>query len=379
MLVEDCSPTQVSVQDAAKLADLVYVSTDEPGIGRRRAGKGFFYSGPDLARVTDKRVVQRIRSLAVPPAWRDVWICIRPNGHIQAVGYDDNGRKQYCYHARFRELREEVKFGHLLAFAEALPALRVQVDADMRTRGLGRDKVLATVVHLLETTMIRVGNRAYAKDNKSYGLTTLRARHVKVDGDALRFHFKGKSGKIWRLGVRDRRVAKIVKACQDLPGQHLFQYLDDAGEPQAITSADINAYLKRVSGRDITAKDFRTWAGTVMAASALLEMGSAETKAQAKKTLTQAVRQVAARLGNTPAICRKCYIHPQIVSAYLDGRLTLDLEGRSGADDRPELLRPEEAAVLDFLRTRLPAAGVVVPGPWRGADPQDSHSRGYHG
>lgn len=371
MLVEVCSQTQVNAQDAAKLADLVYVSPNEPGIARSRAGRGFVYRGPDLARVTDGRVVQRIRSLAVPPAWRDVWICARADGHIQAVGYDDSGRKQYRYHTRFRELREEVKFDHMLAFAESLPALRERVDTDMRARGLGRDKVLATVVHLLETTMIRVGNRAYAKDNKSYGLTTLRGSHVKVDGEALRFHFKGKSGKVWRLGVRDRRVAHIVKACQDLPGQHLFQYLDDAGEPQGITSADINAYLKRVSGRDITAKDFRTWAGTVMAAATLVEAGPAETKSQGKKTLTRAVQRVAARLGNTPAICRKCYIHPQIMSAYLDGQLNLDLELE--ADERPQRLRPDEATVLDFLRGRLPASNVLVQGPWREADPRGRH------
>ena len=366
MLAEAGLQTMIDPRDAALLAGLVYVSPDEPGIGRSRAGKGFVYKGPDLARIADRGVVQRIRSLAVPPAWRNVWICTRENGHIQAVGYDDNGRKQYRYHARFRELREGAKFDHMLAFAEALPALRAQVAADMKARGLGRDKVLATVVHLLETTMIRVGNRAYAKENKSYGLTTLRGRHVRVEGGELRFHFKGKSGKVWRLGIRDRRVAKIVKACQELPGQDLFQYLDENGQPQAVTSADINAYLKNASGRDITAKDFRTWAGTVLAATALADAEPAETQTRAKQSLTGAIREVSTRLGNTPTICRKCYIHPEIMSAYLDGDLSLDL-GPPCDDDDQTCLRREEAAVLQFLRQRLAPIRkplAVVEAPW---------------
>ena len=366
MLAEAGLQTMIDPRDAALLAGLVYVSPDEPGIGRSRAGKGFVYKGPDLARIADRGVVQRIRSLAVPPAWRNVWICTQENGHIQAVGYDDNGRKQYRYHTRFRELREGAKFDHMLAFAEALPALRAQVAADMKSTGLGRDKVLATVVHLLETTMIRVGNRAYAKENKSYGLTTLRGRHVRVEGGELRFHFKGKSGKVWRLGVRDRRVAKIVKACQELPGQHLFQYLDEDGQPQAVTSADINAYLKNASGRDITAKDFRTWAGTVLAATALADAEPAETQARAKRSLTAVIQQVSTRLGNTPTICRKCYIHPEIMNAYLEGDLSLDL-GPACDDDDQTCLRREEAAVLQFLRERLTPNRkrlAVVEAPW---------------
>ena len=357
MLAKVDPRTTVAPEGAAEAAGLVYVSTDEPGIGRRRAGKGFVYNSPSRERIADAETVRRIRALAIPPAWKTVWICVKPKGHIQAIGYDDNGRKQYLYHHRFREVREGVKFDHILIFAQALPALRRRIAADMRVSGLGRDKVLATVVQLLEATMIRVGNRAYAKENRSYGLTTLRSRHVQIEGGDLKFHFKGKSGKVWRLGLYDRRVAKILKACQDLPGQDLFQYLDGDGERRAVTSTDINAYLKRVSGRDITAKDFRTWAGTVLAAIALVDGEPPGSPTQAKKRLGMAMGLVAARLGNTPAICRKCYVHPEILNAYLEGSLRL---GAAAAID----LAAEEAAVLHFLRRRLKAPGSVIPGPW---------------
>jgi DNA topoisomerase I len=364
----------VDCRDAAESAGLSYASTDDPGIGRRRAGAGFSYRSPDGARVTDKTVLKHIRSLVIPPAWTSVWICRDPNGHIQAVGQDEKGRRQYRYHPKFRDIRDGVKFEHMMAFAEALPALRRQVAADMAASGLGQRKVLATVVHLLETTMIRVGNMAYAKENKSYGLTTLQVRHVKVDGGALRFHFKGKSGKIWKLQVRDRRVARIVKSCQELPGQHLFQYLDDEGQRQAVTSADVNAYLKEVSGAEITAKDFRTWTGTVLAAMALAEFESADNKARARKNVTRAIERVSSRLGNTPTICRKCYVHPEIVNAYLDGGLLLDV--RQSIDDELkdelEALRPEEAAVLAFLRARVArdiAAHKAAPPPPREPTP----------
>jgi DNA topoisomerase-1 len=354
MLDDAGSQTILDPQREAERAGLIYVSTGDPGILRRRAGKGFAYQGPDRQRIADAEVIGRIRALAVPPAWRDVWICIQPNGHIQAVGYDAGGRKQYRYHASFRALREGAKFDHMLAFARALPALRARVAEDMRGRGLGRAKVLATVVHLLETTMIRVGNPAYARDNNSYGLTTLRGRHVQVDGGALRFHFKGKSGRVWRLGVQDRRVARIVQACQELPGQHLFQYVDDDGAAQAISSTDINTYLREASGQDITAKDFRTWAGTVLAAELLSRRGPAASQAEAKRTLREVVQEVAGRLGNTPTICRKCYIHPEVQDAYLGGNLELDL----GEADPASVggLRAEEAAVLAFLEARLSGA-----------------------
>jgi DNA topoisomerase-1 len=348
-MLDDSGQTILDPQAEAERAGLIYVSTGDPGILRRRSGKGFTYRDANDERIADADVIRRIQALAVPPAWRDVWICTQPNGHIQAVGYDADGRKQYRYHADFRALREGAKFDHMLAFARALPALRARVAEDMRGRGLGRAKVLATVVQLLETTMIRVGNPAYARDNKSYGLTTLRGRHVQVDGGALRFHFKGKSGRVWRLGVQDRRVARIVQACQELPGQHLFQYVDDEGDAQAITSADINAYLREASGQDITAKDFRTWAGTVLAAEALCRRAPAASPSEAKRMLRDVVQEVAARLGNTPTICRKCYIHPEVQDAYLCGELDL------GESDEPSNggLRPEEAAVLGFLETRL--------------------------
>jgi len=326
-----------------------------PGISRRRTGKGFCYRDARGARLTDVVQLKRIRSLAIPPAWTAVWICPNPEGHIQALGFDDKGRRQYRYHPDFRAQREGVKFEHMIEFAGVLPRIRQRVAADMAAPGLDRTKVLATVVHLLETTMIRVGNEAYARQNKSYGLTTLRTRHVKVDGSELRFHFKGKSGKAWRLNIRDRRIARIVKSCQELPGQHLFQYLDETGQPQAVTSLDVNSYLKDVSGADITAKDFRTWTGTVLAAMALAELEKADSSAGAKKNVTRAIESVSSRLGNTPTICRKCYIHPEIVTAYLDGGLLLEVQ--NDIDDRLDgelaSLRPEEAAVLSFLRARV--------------------------
>jgi DNA topoisomerase I len=349
-------------KEAAACAGLTYAAVDAPGIRRRRVGRGFTYRGPDGRPVTDVQVLRRIKSLAIPPAWSMVWICPDPDGHIQATGYDAKGRKQYRYHPKFREVRECVKYEHMMAFAEALPCLRAKIGSDMKKPGLGREKVLATVVHLLETTMIRVGNEEYAKENNSYGLTTLLSRHVKVDGQELKFHFKGKSGKEWRLSVRDRRIAKIVRSCQELPGQHLFQYFDDGGNLETVTSADVNAYLRETSGRDITTKDFRTWTGTVLAAMALAGFEKAGSKARAKKNVTRAVEQVAARLGNTAAICRKCYVHPEIVSAYLDGGLPIEAQKDIGRQLSEEIagLRPEEVAVLFFLRSRL-ARKVAEP------------------
>ncbi|MEZ0169275.1 DNA topoisomerase IB [Microvirga sp. TS319] len=345
----------VDPRDAAETAGLTYVSDEEPGIRRKRSGKGFTYLRPDGKKVEDRATLDRIKSLAIPPAYTDVWICPRANGHIQATGRDAKGRKQYRYHAAFREARESTKYEHMLEFARGLPAIRRTIDEHMSRRGLPREKVLATVVHLLETTLIRVGNEDYAKQNKSYGLTTLRDPHVKVEGSELRFQFKGKSGKIWKLQVKDRRIAKIVKACQDLSGQDLFQYLDDDGEHQSVTSSDVNAYLKEITGRDITAKDFRTWAGTVLAALALSEFEQFDSEARAKKNIRAAIEQVSARLGNTPTICRKCYVHPEVFSCYLKGELLLEIKGRVEAELREDLpsLRPEEAAVLSLLQERL--------------------------
>ncbi|WP_027171643.1 DNA topoisomerase IB [Methylobacterium sp. 10] len=345
-------------RDAAIEAGLAYVNADRPGLTRRKSGTGFSYRDAKGKAVRDPKILQRIRSLAIPPAYTDVWICARANGHIQATGRDAKGRKQYRYHPDFRQARDSTKFEHIMAFADALPGIRARVDKDMGRRGLSREKVLATVVHLLEATLIRVGNDDYARTNKSYGLTTLRDPHVTVAGAELTFRFKGKSGKMWNLSVKDRRVARIVKSCQDLPGQELFQYIDDAGEPRDVTSADVNAYLREITGQEITAKDFRTWAGTVLAALALQEFEAFDSEAKAKKNLRAAIESVASRLGNTPTICRKCYIHPEILDGYLEGALLLQVANAVEDELRTDIarLKPEEAAVLGLLRARLDAA-----------------------
>jgi DNA topoisomerase-1 len=329
--------------DDAEEAGLRYVSDANPGITRRRAGSGFCYRSAQGKSVGDDATLARIRSLAIPPAWTDVWICPSANGHLQATGRDARGRKQHRYHPRFREVREQAKFDKLTEFGEGLPALRRRIDEDLRRRGLPRDKVLAAIAHLLDTTLIRVGNDEYAKANKSYGLTTLRDQHAKIEGDKLRFVFNGKSGKSWRLTLKDRRVAKVVKAAQDLPGQRLFQYLDEDGAPQQVTSTDVNAYLREISGRDITAKDFRTWGATVLAAAELAGFGPPDTQSLGRANLKQAFETVSHTLGNTPTICRKCYVHPDLVAAYLEGDLKLRSAKRDG-------LSPHEASVLAFLK-----------------------------
>lgn len=340
---------------AAEAAGLRYVSDTTRGIRRKRAGTGFAYAQPGGARLTDPAQLGRIKSLAIPPAWTDVWICPSASGHIQATGRDARGRKQYRYHPEFREARESTKYERLVSFARALPSIRRTVARHMAQRGLSRDKVLATVVYLLEATLIRVGNDDYARQNNSYGLTTLKNRHVEVTGSEVRFRFTGKSGRKWSLNVRDRRVAKIIRACQDLPGQELLQYIDDDGACRDVTSSDVNDYLLQISGQNITAKDFRTWAGTVLAALALREFEAFDSTAQAKRNLRTAIEAVSARLGNTPTICRKCYVHPEVLNAYLDGNLIRELKGRAERELRNGLaeLRPEEVAVLAFLRNRL--------------------------
>lgn len=352
---ETLAATPIDPREAAESAGLVYVSDEDRGLRRERAGDDFRYYKPSGDPLEDAATLERVRKLAIPPAWSDVWICPKANGHLQATGRDARGRKQYRYHPQFREVRDSTKYEHMLEFARALPAIRERLAGHMTLRGLPREKVLATVVHLLETTLIRVGNDDYARANKSYGLTTLRNPHVKVEGSELRFQFKGKSGKQWRLQVKDRRIAKIIRACQDLPGQRLFQYRDEAGEVREVTSADVNAYLKEITGRDITAKDFRTWAGTVMAAMALREFEEFDTKATQKKNLKAAIERVASRLGNTPTICRKCYIHPEVLSAYAEGPLLLQMKESVEDALRDDLaqLKPEEAAVLALLEARL--------------------------
>ena len=345
----------VNPRDAAESAGLTYVTDEEPGITRRPAGKGFSFRGPDGTIVRDPAVLSRIRQLAIPPAYRRVWICADANGHLQATGRDDRGRKQYRYHPTFRQVRDSAKFEHVTAFADTLPSLRATVKDHMALPGLPRKKVLATIVYLLENTLIRVGNEDYAKQNHSYGLTTLRTPHVEINGAALHFEFKGKSKKLWRLDIKNKRVAKIVKACQELPGQHLFQYVDHDGERHSVSSHDVNAYLHETTGKDITAKDFRTWAGTVLAALALHEFEAVDTQAKAKKNIRAAIEHVAARLGNTATICRKCYVHPEILNSYLSGELLLEFKEEVDTELRDNLarLRPEEAAVLGMLEARL--------------------------
>jgi DNA topoisomerase-1 len=352
--MEALAPTPADPREAAEQAGLVYVSDEDRGIRRERKGDGFQYFKPNGDPVKDENTLERIRKLAIPPAYVDVWICSKANGHLQATGRDARGRKQYRYHPQFREARESTKYEHMMEFAKALPDVRRKLSEHMALRGLPREKVLATVVHLLETTLIRVGNDDYAKENKSYGLTTLRNPHVKVEGAELRFQFKGKSGKQWRLQVKDRRIARIIRACQDLPGQRLFQY-QDGDQLREVNSADVNAYLKEITGRDITAKDFRTWAGTVMAALALQEFEAFDTKATQKKNLKAAIERVSSRLGNTPTICRKCYIHPEVLNAYTEGNLLLQIKEKVEEELREDLaqLKPEEAAVLAMLEARL--------------------------
>ena len=340
---------------AAKRAQLRYVSDAAPGITRHKARNGFDYRLPDGALVRDIEALRRIRSLVIPPAWTEVWICLDPNGHLQATGRDQRGRKQYRYHPRWREVRDEAKYGKLLVFAKALPLIRARVDEDLQRRGLPRERVLAAIVRLMELTFFRVGNTEYAKANKSFGLTTLRDRHVAIEGGHIHISFRGKSGKQHETDINDRRLARIVKNCRDVPGYELFQYIDDEGERRTVDSDDVNAYLRGITGEDITAKDFRTWAATHLAAQALREFEQFDSDAKRKKAIVDAVKKVASHLGNTPAICRRSYIHPAVLDGYMDGTL---LEGLSNETQRYleeniHGMKPEEAAVTAFLRLRL--------------------------
>jgi len=339
--------------DAAKTAGLRYVTDDAPGITRTRAGKGFAYHDHDGALIRERGELRRIRTLAIPPAWTAVWICPNPLGHIQATGRDARGRKQYRYHPRWREVRNSTKYGRMIEFAAALPRIRERTDADLRRPGLPKDRVLAVVVRLLESTLIRVGNDEYAKENRSFGLTTMQNRHVDVSGGTILFRFRGKSGVQHEVDVHDRRVAPVVIRCQELPGQDLFQYLDDDGVPRGIGSDDVNAYLREVAGDDFTAKDFRTWAGTVLAVRALEELEAYESEAEAKRRVLTAIEAVAKRLGNTRAVCRACYIHPAVLDAYLDGSLLRSPRTRVDTLAERNGLSPEEQRVLRVLEARL--------------------------
>jgi DNA topoisomerase-1 len=336
---------------------LRYVQDRSPGIRRRRAGAGFQYIGVDGRRITDDETLARIKGLAIPPAWRDVWICPIAHGHLQASGRDARGRKQYRYHARWRIARDDTKYTRLIPFAEALPRIRARVADDLARPGLPREKVLAAVVRLLETTFIRVGNEEYARTNGSFGLTTMRSRHVDIEGATLSFEFRGKSGRLHRVDVNDRRIAAIVRRCQELPGQELFQYLDEGGERRVIDSGDVNDYLREITGEDFTAKDFRTWAGTALATMALLTTGVFSSQREAKRQVVKVVARVAEDLGNTPAVCRKGYIHPAVIETFLEGAFPATARtGTNRRRARPFALAPEERVVVTLLRHRLHAA-----------------------
>ena len=340
---------------SAQEAGLRYVSDRRPGIRRVMRALGFKYISSTGRVIRNTAEVARITKLAIPPAWTDVWICPDARGHIQATGRDAKGRKQYRYHPEWRACRDETKYDRILAFAEVLPTIRQRTNADVATTGLSREKVLATVVQLLERSLIRVGNDEYARANRSFGLTTMRNKHVRVRGSRVQFAFKGKSGKRHSVDVDDWRLARIVKACQDLPGQELFEYIDEDGTRHDVGSGDVNAYLKAVTGQDFTAKDFRTWAGTVLACTALRDFEAFDSQVRAKKNLVRAVEAVAGVLGNTGTVCRKSYIHPAVIDSYMDGSMLTTLGTRAGHAARKKVtgLRSEEAAVLTFLQRRL--------------------------
>ena len=345
------------VQDphtTAEIAGLLYVSDDEPGWTRKKSGKSFSYFDHNGKKITDEAHIKRINLLAIPPAYKRVWICPEPGGHIQATGYDERGRKQYRYHPKWREARDETKFLRTIAFAAALPKIRAATEKHLSQPDFSRERVLAAVVQLLEKTAIRVGNEEYARQNHSVGLTTMENQHVEVAGTKTHFHFKGKSGKWHDIDLKDRKLAGVIRKLQDLPGQSLFQFKDDSGTIHHVTSADVNAYLKEIAGDDFSAKDFRTWAGTVAASLALQEFEKYDSEKVANANIVEAVKTVAKRLGNTPAVCRKAYIHPAIIESYLDGSLLSSIEQKvEELEEELKELRAEEAAVLRLLRGRL--------------------------
>jgi DNA topoisomerase I len=345
--------------ESAKIAGLRYVTDELPGIRRKRTGKGFMYVDANGALVRNKEVLGRIRSLVIPPAWGNVWICASSSGHIQAVGFDQRGRKQYRYHPLYRAVRDATKFTRLVAFGLALPKIRERVAEDLKATGMPRVKVLAAVVRLLEDTCIRVGNEEYAKQNESFGLTTLRNKHVQIDGQTLRFRFKGKSGQMHDVELMDRRLAGILRECQCIPGQELFQFIGEDGEPSKITSEDVNDYLRAITGEDFTAKDFRTWSGTREGTKILESLGPVDNQAAARKNIVEAVKQTARTLGNRPATCKKYYIHPAILEAYTDGSLFEVLNGAE-PQDGPHGLKREEVAMMQLLAMHKPEPLKIV-------------------
>lgn len=349
MAMQPSSP-EASAEDAG----LRYLTDTAPGVRRRKAGKGFVYLDVDGSRIEERRRLEWIRALAIPPAWTDVWIAPTRNAHLQATGRDTRGRKVYRYHPRWREVRDAQKYERLIEFARVLPRIRRRTRRDLRRDGLPREKVLALVVRLLEETLIRVGNEEYARDNRSYGLSTMKDRHARVRGAEIRFTFRGKSGREHEIGLRDRRLARLVKRCQELPGQELFQYRAEDGTRVPVTSGDVNEYLRDISGHDVTAKDFRTWAGTVAAAMALSDFREIDDDAGRRTAVVRAIEQVAEQLGNTPAVCRACYVHPEVIERFLDGTMIDALSRRAVDVGRgAHALRAGEAAVLGLLQARL--------------------------
>ncbi|MCU7513638.1 MAG: DNA topoisomerase IB [Ignavibacteria bacterium] len=348
-------------EEVAEAAGLRYVSDEDPGFSRKGQGKGFIYLDKNDNKLTDPKHVIRIEALVIPPAWTNVWICPYSNGHIQATGRDQKGRKQYIYHAGWEDIRNTNKFNLMIRFGETLPLIRARVDEDLRKHGLPGEKVMAILVRLLEETLIRIGNHEYAKQNDSYGLTTLRNKHMETDGSKVRFIFKGKSGKQWDVDIENKRLAKLIKQCQELPGQHLFQYLDEEGNRQTVDSADVNNYLKEIIGQDFTAKDFRTWGGTVRAAKELYDLGMAEDEKDKQKNIVIAIKKVSGALNNTPSVCRKYYIHPEIISAYMDNSLFEHMESASkNVESSRFALSTEENAVLNILKEGLLQKEVLL-------------------
>ena len=341
-------------EESAKLAGLLYVRADELQIERKKVGRGFSYLDVNGDRISDKAELKRLKALTIPPALTDVFICHLPNGHLQAIGRDAKKRKQYFYHSQWRKTRSQHKFNRMLLFGGSLPLLRATTTKHLRQRGLPREKVLAAVVQLLETTLIRVGNDRYAKQNSSFGLTTLRDRHVDLEGQKVRFEFRGKSGVDHQIELRDRRLANVIKQCQDIPGYEVFKYYDEDGERHFVDSGDVNEYLQQITEQDFTAKDFRTWAGTLLGAIELNKLGEFDSERQAQKNVTQAIKNVAKQLGNRPATCRKYYVHPAIIEAYQDGLLIDMMSGVVDSKSKANELNPEERVILEIIKKALP-------------------------
>ena len=337
---------------SAGVAGLKYVSDSNPGYRRRKSGRGFIYTNPKGEKVSDPELLERFRQLVIPPAWRDVWICPDRKGHIQVTGRDQKGRKQYIYHPDWEEIRNSTKFYRMIDFAAAIPLIRKTVDEDLSKRGLTREKVLALIIDLMEKTLIRVGNQEYAKLNDSYGITTLKDEHVDVNGSSIEFLFKGKSGKQWIVNIKDRRLARLVKQCQDLPGQEVFSYIDEEGKLKTVDSFEVNEYIRQISGQDFSAKDFRTWNGTVIAAVHLFNLGPPENEKDEKRKVQETIKAVSAELINTPAICRKYYIHPDILTAFSDGTLFSEMKKVVNKETKANGLRAEEKAVLRILQSK---------------------------